>query len=127
MTRLEAEPGNASLGSARKTVLIGEERQPALVGWLVVMDGEDRGKDYRLREGQNILGSGGSVDVVIADKTISTKHASVRYRDRKFLLTDLDSTNGTYLNDNAEAISREELRDNDLLRLGGVCLRFKRL
>jgi pSer/pThr/pTyr-binding forkhead associated (FHA) protein len=40
-------------------------------------------------------------------------------------LTDLDSTNGTFLNDNKEPISREELKDNDVIRVGDVSLKFK--
>jgi hypothetical protein len=122
-TRLETEPDKPAVG--RKTVLLTEKRKAPVVGWLVAMSGEQKGEDFRLREGQNALGSSPDAEVLIRDSTISAKHASLRYKEGKFYLTDLDSTNGTYLNDRAEAITREELKDNDVIRLGDVSLKFK--
>jgi len=64
---------------------------------------------------------------VLRDNAISGKHASLRYKDQKYTITDLDSTNGTFLNDRADPIAREELKDNDVIRMGDVTLKFKRL
>jgi hypothetical protein len=122
-TRLETEPPKEPV--ARKTVLLTEKYKPPVVGWLVAVNGEQKGEDFRLREGQNTLGSAPDAEVVIRDATVSGKHASLRYKEGKFYLTDLDSTNGTYLNDRPEAIAREELKDNDVIRLGEVSLKFK--
>jgi hypothetical protein len=94
-------------------------------GWFVAMDGGQKGEDFRVRDGQNILGSGSEADIVINDATISSRHASLRYKDGHFYLTDLDSSNGTYLNTSIEPIAREELRDNDVIRLGAISLKFK--
>ena len=60
------------------------------------------------------MGSAPDADIVLRDTAISGKHASLRYKDQKFTITDLDSTNGTYLNDRADPIAREELKDNDV-------------
>jgi Inner membrane component of T3SS, cytoplasmic domain len=110
---------------ARKTVLLSTLHRSPVVGWLVAMNGQHKGQDFRLREGQNIIGSGSGVEVALNDPAVSAKHASIRYRDGVFSLTDLDSTNGTFLNDGTEAIGREELKDNDLIRIGEVALKFK--
>ncbi|MDP8980156.1 MAG: FHA domain-containing protein, partial [Acidobacteriota bacterium] len=115
--------GGAAVG--RKTVLLSEKRKPPVVGWLVAVSGDQKGEDFRVRDGQNTIGSGAENDIVIHDTTVSGKHASIRYRDNKFFITDLDSTNGTHLNDSSEPIAREELKDNDLLRVGDVSLKFK--
>lgn len=129
-TRLES-PGMGSAATtafpseARKTVLLATLRRPPVVGWLVAMNGQHKGEDFRLREGQNIIGSGGGLDVNLNDQAVSAKHASIRYRDGGFSLTDLDSTNGTFLNDGVEPIARAELRDNDVIRIGEVSLKFK--
>lgn len=133
-TRLETE-GPPPLGGAgggaggaavgRKTVLLSEKRKPPVVGWFVAMSGDQKGEDFRVRDGQNTIGSGPENDIVIHDSTVSSKHASIRYRDNKFFVTDLDSTNGTHLNDGQDSIAREELKDNDLLRVGDVSLKFK--
>ena len=118
-------PG-APADDMRKTVMLSTLRLPPVVGWLVAMNGKHKGEDFRLREGQNIIGSVSGVEVTLLnDPAISAKHASIRYRNGTFSLTDLDSTNGTFLNDGDEAIAREELKDNDLIRVGEVSLKFK--
>ncbi len=129
-TRLEVDsiiaPKANATPSARKTVLL-SDRQPKrdLVGWLVALDGEQKGEDFRVRDGQNTIGSASDADIVLRDETISGKHASLRYKDGKFFVTDLDSTNGTFLSGRAEPIAREELNDNDVIRFGAVALKFK--
>jgi Inner membrane component of T3SS, cytoplasmic domain len=128
-TRLESS-GNETASSAgpaaeRKTVLLSALQRPPVVGWLVAMNGHHKGEDFRLRDGQNMIGSGGGLQVNLTDQAVSAKHASIRYRDGVFSLTDLDSTNGTFLNDRTEPIAREELKDNDLIRIGEVSLKFK--
>ena len=125
-TRLEGAPAQESAGGAgRKTVLLTDKRKPPVVGWLVAMTGEQKGEDFRIRDGQNTIGSAPDSDVVLRDTAVSGKHASLRYKDQKFYLTDLDSTNGTFLNDGTEPIAREELKDNDIVRIGEVSLKFK--
>ena len=126
-TRLEADSAKAPAAGARQTVLLSEKRKAPVVGWFVALSGEQEGEDFRVREGQNILGSDPSCDVVLANATISGKHASLRHKDGKFILTDLDSTNGSFLNEGADPIAREELKDNDTIRLGEVKLKFKSL
>ena len=132
-TRLEPEAsreGAAPRGAAvpvagRKTVLQADQRKPPVVGWFVALTGEQKGEDFRIREGQNTIGSALDADIILRDTAISGKHASLRYKDRKFTITDLDSTNGTFINDRTDPIAREELKDNDTIRLGEVTLKFK--
>jgi len=125
-TVLETElPKDPPAAGGRKTVLLAEKRKPPVVGWFVALNGEQKGEDFRVRDGQNILGSSSEADIVIHDATVTAKHASLRYKDGKFSLTDLDSSNGTFINDNSEPIAREELKDNDVVRLGETSLKFK--
>jgi hypothetical protein len=134
-TRLEVDSivapkttASASVPSSRKTVLMSERPTPRyLVGWLVAYDGEQQGEDFRVRDGQNIIGTAPDCDIVLRDETISSKHASLRYKDGAFYLTDLDSTNGTYLNGSNEPAARIELRSDDMVRFGAVTLKFKSL
>jgi len=115
----------AGPGAGRRTVLISEKRKPPIVGWFVAMSGNQKGEDFRLHDGKNTVGSGSDSQVALRDNTVSSQHASVRYEDGKFLLTDLDSSNGTFLND--RKVVREELKDNDEIRFGEVVVKFKRL
>jgi hypothetical protein len=128
-TRLEGEAPKEAVPAApsvgRKTVLLTDKRKPPVVGWFVALTGDQKGEDFRIREGQNVVGSASDADIILRDTAISGKHASLRYKDQKFFLTDLDSSNGTYLNDAPDPISREELKDNDVVRIGEVSLKFK--
>ncbi len=116
---------SAAAPAVRKTILLSQKHKPPVVGWFVSLDGEQKGQDFRLRDGQNIVGSDSSCDVVLTDSTVSSKHASLRFKDGKFILSDLDSTNGSFLNDNNDPIAREEIKDNDVIRLGDIRLKFK--
>jgi hypothetical protein len=126
-TRLEADPVKEAQApvAGRKTVLLTDKRKPPVVGWFVALSGDQKGEDFRIRDGQNTIGSGPDSDIVLHDTAISAKHASLRYKDQKFFITDLDSTNGTFLNEGTEPIAREELKDNDILRIGDISLKFK--
>jgi hypothetical protein len=124
-TRLESETASAPTAASRKTVLLTEKRKPPVVGWFVALTGEQKGEDFRIRDGQNIIGSASDSDIVLRDSAVSSKHASLRYKDQKFFLTDLDSTNGTFINDGTTPVAREELKDNDTIRIGDITLKFK--
>jgi hypothetical protein len=132
-TRLETTPPPPPGGAApiappaggRKTVLLSEMRKAPVVGWLVAMSGEQKGEDFRVREGQNTLGSAPDCDIVVRDLTVSGHHASIRYKEQRFILTDLDSTNGTFVNEGTESVGRQDLKDNDTVRVGDVILKFK--
>jgi hypothetical protein len=125
-TRVETSiPQAAQVQTSRKTVVVSDLHKAPLVGWVVLMDGNDKGKDFRVRDGQNMMGSDPTCDIVISHPTISGRHASLRAKEGKFFLTDLDSTNGTYLDKDDKSISREEITDNVQIRLGEVTLKFK--
>jgi hypothetical protein len=102
-------------------------RRPPVVGWLVALDGPQQGEDFRLRDGQNLIGADPAVDVRLQGEAIAARHASLRHRDGVFALTDLDSVHGTFLNDATISIARETLVDGDRLRIGTVTLKFKSL
>ena len=129
-TRIETEAGSAgvseqSIGGGRKTVLLSDKRKAPVVGWLVAMSGEQKGEDFRIREGQNIIGTSPDADILVKDDTVTGRHASIRCKEGKCVLSDLDSSNGTYLNGGKEAIAREDLKDNDVIRIGELTLKFK--
>jgi len=113
--------------TSRRTVVLSDKRKSPVVGWFVALTGPHKGEDFRVREGANIIGSAPDADIVLRDSAISPKHASLRYKDHKFTITDLDSTNGTFLNDRQDPIAREEVKDGDVIRIGEVTLKFKSL
>ena len=75
--------------------------------------------------GRNVMGTAADCDIVLTDPYLSSKHAVIRHENGEFMLIDLDSTNGTYWNE--DKISKQELIDNDKARLGRTELKFKSL
>jgi pSer/pThr/pTyr-binding forkhead associated (FHA) protein len=109
---------------------IKEEKTLPIAGWLLILNGKHKGEDFRLREGKNTVGSEASCEVVLTDDHISTKHANIHVKRAtettgSYSVMDLDSTNGTFLNDSQEKIAKEELVDNDTVRFGTTRCKFK--
>lgn len=101
------------------------------VGWLVILTGHQRGEVLSLGEGKSIVGKDDSCQVRIQDDGISESHARITCDlasvQGRYTIADLDSTNGTYLNEGGSRIDREEIVDNDILRFGSVEAIFKSL
>lgn len=93
------------------------------------MNGVHRGDDFRIRRGKNAVGCDPGCDIVLTDPHISTKHANINYivkdDEQVYVLIDLDSTNGTFLNDSDEPVYHEELVDNDTIIFGQTRCKFK--
>lgn len=56
-------------------------------------------------------------DIFIDSKAVSRTHAKIDVRENRVVVTDSDSTNGTYVND--EKIKSVELHDGDTISVGG--------
>ncbi len=82
------------------------------------------GKTFRLHVGEHVLGRGSESAIRIDDHGVSRRHARIiRTPEGAYHVTDLGSTNGTYLN--GVSISSAELREGDRLQIGtGTVFRF---
>lgn len=72
-----------------------------------------------------LLGRNETNDIIINDTFISSEHACITRYKRDFWLADLQSTNGTFLN-NRRISEDVQLRDGDLITIGAVVFRFER-
>ena len=90
-----------------------------VVGWLVGLNGAARGESFPVRMGRNIIGRDKRSDIVIQDEQASAHHADLVFRpeERRFILMDHNSTNGTYVND-TEIEPRRDLTPHDIIRIG---------
>jgi membrane protein YdbS with pleckstrin-like domain len=89
------------------------------------------GRVYRLRSGSRIIiGRAPDNDIVIDDPTVSSTHAELREEGGHWVVSDLGSTNGTYVSyGGADAERRVEIRplkDGSTVRFGDVSLRLER-
>ncbi len=71
-----------------------------------------------LNQNMLIVGSGPSNDLVIDDMYVSNFHCRFFKNDGAWYVKDLDSTNGTFVND--EKITVKEIQPNDVVRVGPV-------
>ena len=83
------------------------------------------GERARLKPGDNVLGRDLDADVFIDAVGVSRRHAVIVVDDDGAMLRDLSSKNGTFVN-GARVTTAVPLPDDTEVRLGAVCLRFRR-
>ncbi|HZR97532.1 MAG TPA: cyclic nucleotide-binding domain-containing protein, partial [Chloroflexota bacterium] len=90
---------------------------------LTIRQGADRGHTYVVDSTGVVLGRAQTNAVPLRDNTISRRHCQITWEDDGYVLRDLDSSNGTYLN--GDRIESALLRDNDLIQVGDHVLQFR--
>lgn len=108
---------------ATRIIQAQEEEPVGVLGWLVIFEGADRWRDFKVSKRKVVVGRSSECDIVLNSSQVSTKHASLRLMDDGLYLTDLDSSNGTYVND--QMVEKQKLSDNDLVRIGDITMKFK--
>lgn len=95
---------------------------------LIVLKGEEIGRDFRLRKNSMVIGRGETADIRLPDDGASREHARIDYQgtgtnaSATFTLTDLGSTNHVFVN--SEQVESVELRDGDKIQIGDSILKF---
>jgi hypothetical protein len=72
--------------------------------------------DWTGADSELSLGRHRACDVTLADLGVSRRHAHLRFRDGRWILQDLESTNGTTVN--GVRVGRCELRPGDVIGVG---------
>jgi len=78
-------------------------------------------RDYVLAQDRVSLGRSSANDIVLNEPVVSGEHAVVQLAGEA-TITDLNSTNGTYLN--GQLIKKSPLRHNDVISIGSHQLRY---
>ena len=81
---------------------------------LLLQDGSSR--TYTVREGSNIIGRSADSDLQLPDTGVSRNHAEITWDGYDAVLVDMESTNGTTVNDHP--IENWMLADGDVIRVG---------
>lgn len=89
---------------------------------LVVINGVDLGKKYSLAQHSTLIGRSSKVDIQIDEDSISRNHAVIENHGDEILVRDLNSTNGTYVND--YPIRQHRLIDGDQVKIGRTIFKF---
>ena len=90
---------------------------------LIVVRGREPDRVFELNEEQvTELGRSVKCDVRLPDSQASRKHCRVRFTDGEWTLTDLNSSNGSFVN--RERVTETALRPGDLVKVGTTVLKF---
>jgi diguanylate cyclase (GGDEF)-like protein len=90
---------------------------------LVEIHGPQLGKKYVLTEEEFTIGRDVKNSIVVDLDNVSRKHAKITTRNGQSTVSDLGSTNGTYLNDQ-EVHEETPLRSGDFVKVGGSIFKF---
>jgi pSer/pThr/pTyr-binding forkhead associated (FHA) protein len=96
---------------------------PRAVAWLVVVKGRNTGRDIRLGRINAIGREGMQNTIVLDDSAASALHAKIRLERGRFVLYDLGSTNGTFVN--GRPAQKQTLMDGDEVAIGHTLFVFK--
>jgi pSer/pThr/pTyr-binding forkhead associated (FHA) protein len=83
-------------------------------------------EEFPLKSGPNIFGRRAGNDIVVPDPYVSGKHGQIEITDDGVYLTDLGSSNGTFLNEAKLAHNmRTKITPEDTIRLGSLEFKVK--
>ncbi len=90
---------------------------------LVIMSGADKGKELEIKRSRISGGRSPVNDLVLADKAVSGTHFEIASTDDGYKLRDLDSTNGTFVDD--IRIKEVYLKPDLEFQAGHTAIRFQ--
>ena len=98
------------------------EGLPPGVGLLVIRRGPETGSSYRLEQPSTAIGRHPDSEIFLDDITVSRRHVQLVKDDEGYLLRDVGSLNGTYVN--RERVEEARLQHGDEVQVGRYRLSF---
>lgn len=89
---------------------------------ILVIQGADKDRAFELFDGENVVGRANG-EVKLSDRTVSRRHAALVPRNGEWVLEDLGSANGTYLN-GVKVMRPMPVLRGDQIRCGTTLLVF---
>lgn len=83
---------------------------------------QNNGRVYTLNAATIVIGRENSCNVVLPDVNASRQHAQITYNEGLWVLSDLGSTNGTFVNN--QEIATREIHPGDVITIGVTKLSF---
>lgn len=87
------------------------------LAWLAVTSGPLKGESFHLSDTDMMIGRDPENAIVVSDPGVSRRHALLSYQRGEFVLSDLGSQGGTYVN--GQALSGRTLNYGGTLEVGG--------
>lgn len=89
---------------------------------LIIVSGPESGLTIYLDKPVILIGRHPANRVSLDDPEASRQHCLIKREDERFVIKDLDSTNGTYLN--ARRITESALTEGSLIQIGSTLVLF---
>jgi len=89
---------------------------------LIVLKGPIIGEKFLLKKPSLSIGRRSDSDILLDDITVSRNHAVIKKINKEYLIKDLESLNGTYLN--GRIISQSRLNNGDRIQIGKYIFLF---
>ena len=80
--------------------------------------------ERKVEKVETTIGKGTANDIILADPAVSTSHAMISSESKGYIITDLGSRNGTFVNDTRIDAPRQ-LHHGDVVKLGKCTLTFR--
>ncbi len=87
-----------------------------------VLDGPDLGLEFTMDSPRLVLGRRGA-DINLNDRLVSRRHLSIEASGGRYLIKDMGSTNGTFLN--GTPVSMEFIKHGDEIQIGSTLMKFR--
>ena len=92
---------------------------------LIVIRGIPQGKRFILEGASTfVVGRGKGSDIQVDDPNVSRHHAQITVDGDQVQVADMDSRNGTYVNDEAIGSEKVTLAKEDMIRMGHTILKY---
>ena len=117
----EEEFGFSTTEAIDRETFIGEisTKQRA---FLEIIGPEKKGKHIELEKAEVTIGRGPDCEIQLLVENVSRRHARILYYNEEYLIEDLGSKNGIYIN--GIKVEKCILRKHDIIEIGGVKILF---
>ena len=92
------------------------------MAFLMGMSDAIKGQKFEIKRDRTTIGRSHNNDIVLNDGAVSSQHCYVSHRGNRYVLHDLNSTNGTKLN--FETVTEVELQPKQVIQIGAIELMF---
>jgi hypothetical protein len=89
---------------------------------VVIISGDEAGAAYPLKDTVT-MGRADSNTICLKDAKVSRQHAQIQQHGKQYIVVDLSSSNGTFVN--GEKIEEHVLQNNDEIQIGDYILQFQ--
>ncbi|MDD4181905.1 MAG: AAA family ATPase [Victivallaceae bacterium] len=90
---------------------------------LTIQEGYGKSRDYLMNKPMTVIGRDTECDVIINKSDVSRKHAQIKYHGDSFMIEDLESANGTFIN-SSPVTEPCTIKHMDVIQIGSNMLVF---